>query len=287
MSEHSGPATQAEGGSTGCADAASRGDAASGPVQQHLTSSAPVRVGTSGWSYPNWRELFYPRGLKPGDWLAFYARHFPTVELNASFYRPPTPAMVGRWSAATPPGFVFAVKAWRAITHERRLADCREQLATFLARVQPLGTKAGPILFQLPPRFPGDPARLAGFLATLPPNHRYAFEFRDPSWWRDDVYGLLAEKGASFVCFDLAGLRSPRLVTGALAYVRLHGHERRYRGGYPEAVLADWAGWLAAQRAAGRGALVYLDNTMVADHALRDARALGATLGAGVAPSDA
>src|SRR5688572_23804801 len=102
MSERSGPATQAGRGSAGRADAASRGDAASGPVQQHLTSSAAVRVGTSGWSYPNWRELSYPRGLKPGDWLGFNARHFATVELNASFYRLPTPAMIERWSAATP-----------------------------------------------------------------------------------------------------------------------------------------------------------------------------------------
>jgi len=248
-----------EGGRPARAEAEGLDRPTSGSGQRHPISGASIHIGTSGWSYPNWRELFYPRGLKMGDWLGFYARHFATVELNASFYRLPTPAMVERWSAATPRGFVFAVKAWRAITHERRLADCREQLATFLARVQPLGTKAGPILFQLPPRFPADPARLAKFLAGLPPNHRYAFEFRDPSWWRDDVYGLLAERGASFVCFDLAGLRSPRLATGPQAYVRLHGHERRYRGGYPGAVLAGWAGWLAAQQAAGRGALVYLE----------------------------
>ena len=109
------------------------------------------------------------------------------------------------------------------------------------------------------------------------------FEFRDPSWWREDVYQLLADKGAGFVCFDLAGLRSPRLATGPLVYVRLHGHERRYQGGYPAAVLADWAGWLATQQAAGHPALVYFDNTMVADHALRDAQALGALLGTGAA----
>jgi uncharacterized protein YecE (DUF72 family) len=156
-------------------------------------------------------------------------------------------------------------------------------LARFLARVEPLGGKLGPILFQLPPRFPADPARLARFLALLPPGHRYAFEFRDPSWWHDEVYKLLAERGAAFVCFDLAGLRSPRLAAGPLAYLRLHGFERRYRGGYPAAVLADSAGWLAAERAAGRPAgravLAYLDNTMLADHAVRDARALAALLG--------
>ena len=171
-----------------------------------------MRIGTSGWSYPNWRQLFYPRGLKQGDWLAFYARQFATVEINASFYRLPTVAMIERWLAVTPPGFVFAIKAWRAITHEHRLADCQEQLAMFLARIEPLSAKTAAILFQLPPRFAADPERLARFLADLPAGYRYVFEFRDPSWWREDVYQLLADKGAGFACFDLAGLHSPRLV---------------------------------------------------------------------------
>lgn len=247
---------------------------------QDRAPPATVRVGTSGWSYPNWRELFYPRGVKAAEWLGFYARRFTTVELNASFYRLPTPTMVERWSALTPPGFVFAVKAWRVITHERRLEDCQELLAQFLGRIEPLGAKAGPVLFQLPPRFPADPQRLDRFLGALPPGGRYAFEFRDPSWWQEEVYRRLEDRGASFVCFDLAGLRSPRRATDRLVYARLHGNARRYRGSYPEAVLADWAGWLGAQRAAGRQALVYLDNTMVDDHALQDARTLAAMLAA-------
>lgn len=216
--------------------------------------------------------------MKQGDWLAHYAASFTTVELNTTFYRLPTQSTLERWSAVTPPRFTFALKAWRAITHERRIEDCHEQLDMFFDRIKPLGSKAGPILFQLPPRFPVDPRRLARFLAALPPGHHYAFEFRDPSWWRDDVYGLLANDGASFVSFDLAGLRSPRLITGSRAYVRLHGLERRYQGGYPLAVLADWAGWLSAQRAAGIEAFVYLDNTMLFDDAVRDARTLGAML---------
>jgi len=257
-----------------------------GPHRQP-SSGPPLRVGTSGWSYPNWRGLFYPPGLKPADWLGFYARQFATVELNASFYRLPTPAMVERWAAVTPPGFLFAVKAWRIITHEKRLEDCQETWAQFLARIEPLGGKLGPILFQLPPRFPADPARLARFLALLPSGHRYAFEFRDPSWWQDEVYALLEGRGAAFVCFDLAGLRSPRLTTGPLAYLRLHGFERRYRGGYPAAALTDWAGWLAAERAAEREVLAYLDNTMDADDALRDAGTIAVLLDDPVAASGA
>ena len=243
--------------------------------------TASLHIGTSGWSYPNWRGPFYPRGLKPADWLAFYGRHFGTVELNASFYRLPAPATVERWSAATPAGFVFAVKAWRVLTHEHRLRDCGEALQTFLDRILPLTGTNGIVLFQLPPRFPVDVPRLGEFLAELPVSHRYAFEFRDPSWWRDDVLELLDAHGMSFVSFDLAGLHPPRRVCGGRAYVRLHGHAQRYRGRYPHAVLRDWATWLAVQHAAGHGTLVYFDNTMLADDALRDARALADLLGPG------
>lgn len=186
--------------------------------------------------------------------------------------------MIRRWVDLTPPGFLFAVKAWRAITHERRLVDCGEPLALFLERIAPLGGRQGPILFQLPPRFPADPARLAAFLARLPPDGRHAFEFRDPSWWTEAVQELLAAHGAAFVVFDHAGLRSPRLATAGLVYARLHGYAERYRGRYPMAVLEDWSRWLSAQRQAGHEVLAYLDNTMLADDALQDARSLGAML---------
>lgn len=232
------------------------------------------RVGTSRWSYPNWCGPFYPPDLRSSDWLACYARRFATVELNASFYRLPTPEMIERWSSATPLGFLFALKAWRVITHERRLVDCAQPLEQFLARLAPLAGKVGPILFQLPPRFPIDPVRLGQFLAGLPGGYRYAFEFRDPSWWCDEIYARLTDAGVAFVCFDLAGLRSPRIATGSLAYVRLHGYERRYRAAYPAAVLTDWARWLVAERRAGRDVAAYLDNTMIADHAVRDAERL-------------
>ena len=263
------------------ASAAHRIDRLSGQKMVSAPESAPLfRVGTSGWSYPNWRRVFYPPGMKQGDWLAHYAASFTTVELNATFYRLPTPPTIQRWSTVTPPGFRFALKAWRAITHERRLEDCQAQLAMFFDRIAPLSAKIGPVLFQLPPRFPVDPGRLAGFLAELPAGYHHVFEFRDPSWWRDDIYRLLTDRGASFVCFDLAGLRSPRLTTSARAYVRLHGFERAYQGRYPLPVLADWAGWLGAQRAAGSEAWVYLDNTMLADDALCDARTLDSMLAA-------
>lgn len=237
-----------------------------------------ARVGTSGWAYPNWRGLFYPKGVRQADWLAWYAGRFDTVELNTSFYRLPGEAMVARWAAATPPGFLFAVKAWRALTHEHRLKDGEGPLAAFLERVAPLGEKLGPILFQLPPSLGPDLPRLERFLDGLPRGPRYAFEFRDPGWWADPVLAALDRAGAGFVSFDLAGLRSPLLATGPFAYARLHGHARRYRGPYPEEELAHWAAWLATERRGGRDVLAFLDNTAEADDAVRDAQRLRALL---------
>jgi uncharacterized protein YecE (DUF72 family) len=240
-------------------------------------------IGTSGWSYANWRGTFYPKGLKPAEWLPHYARHLSSVELNASFYRLPSEAMLKGFVARTPDTFLFAIKGSRLITHLKRLRDCEEALATFLARIDLLGARGGPVLFQLPPNFPAEPARLGAFLALLPAGRRFAFEFRDPSWHDEAVYERLRSQGAAFVPFDLAGLCGPRVVTSDFVYVRLHGHQRRYRGAYDPALLQDWAAWLRAQLAEGRDVHVYFDNTDEADHAVRDATRLDALL-AGAAP---
>lgn len=245
---------------------------------------AEARVGTSGWSYGNWRPAFYPRGLPPREWLGFLARRLRTVEVNASFYRLQPRERFARWAEATPDGFVLAVKAWRALTHHRRLAECGDLVEAFLARLEPLGAKCGPILFQLPPRFAADPARLDRFLAALPRGHRYAAELRDPSWWGDDVAAVLARHGVAFCVFELAQLRSPRRVTAGFVYLRLHGHERRYRGDYGEALLRDWAAWLGGELARGRDVYAYLDNTDEADHAVKDALRLQALLDAATGP---
>jgi uncharacterized protein YecE (DUF72 family) len=239
---------------------------------------AEARVGTSGWSYPNWRGAFYPPGLPQGEWLAFLARHLRTVEVNASFYRLQPRDRFCKWAAATPEKFVIAVKAWRAVTHYRRLAQCGDLVEAFLARLEPLEKKCGPILFQLPPHFPADAARLEAFLASLPSGYRYAFELRDPSWWGDDIAALLERHGVAFCVFELAQLRTPRRVTAPFVYLRLHGHERRYRGAYGEALLQDWARWLCRELLQEHDVFVYFDNTDEADHAVRDAIRLQALL---------
>lgn len=236
-------------------------------------------IGTSGWSYDHWGGgAFYPRGLKKTDWITFYAGTFRSVEINASFYHLPRTPVLEHWAARTPEGFLFAVKAWRAITHYRRLADCAEHLETFFGRIAALGAKGGPVLFQTPPRFPADPGRLADFLALLPQDRRCAVEFRDESWHSDAVYTLLADRNVAFCPFELGGQTAPRVVTADFVYVRLHGRKGRYIGNYGPAALRDWAGWLGAQLDEGRDVHVYFDNTDVKDYALRNARRLDAIL---------
>ncbi len=239
---------------------------------------AEVRIGTSGWAYGNWRGVFYPPGLRQGEWLAYYAERFNAVEVNASFYRLPREDMIRGWVSRTPSSFRFAAKAWRVITHYRRLADCEAPLEEMLERFRVFGDKLGAILFQLPPHFPADAERLQAFLRRLPARHRYAFEFRDPSWHREEIYALLSGHGAAFCPFDLAGRTAPRMATAGFVYVRLHGHSCRYRGAYPEAVLRDWADWLRGMREEGRDLWVFFDNTDEEAHALHDAARLRALL---------
>lgn len=216
-------------------------------------------IGTSGWHYPHWRGPVYPEGLPPAEWLAFYARRFKTVEINSSFYRLPDPDTIEAWRNAVPPGFCFAVKASRLITHMKKLMDPAATVPRLLDRVQGLGPALGPILFQLPPRWHCAPERLAAFLAALPLGHRYAFELRDPSWHTPAVYRLLERAGAAFCVYDLAGVVSPVIATAAFAYVRLHGPDGPYQGSYSRSALRTWARRIRQWRSL-EAVFVYFDN---------------------------
>src|SRR5437016_4157490 len=179
-----------------------------------------ITIGTSGWVYPHWKGRFYPKDLPAKAWFAYYAERFPTVEINNSFYRLPSEQTFRNWRAQAPPEFVYAVKASRYITHLKRLKDPKEPVELFWSRAKLLGERLGPILFQLPPRFPADPARLEAFLRTLPNDMRAAFEFRDRSWETDDVFGLLDHAGAAFVLADRPRARIPDVVAGGWSYIR-------------------------------------------------------------------
>jgi uncharacterized protein YecE (DUF72 family) len=233
-----------------------------------------VLIGTSGWQYDSWRGRFYPPGVPKRAWLRFFAEHFPTVEVNNSFYMLPKPSSFERWRDETPDGFVITVKANRYITHIRRLRECRDAVQAFWERARLLGPKLGPVLFQLPPRFAADAELLRAFLGVLPDGIRPAFEFRDRSWERDDVYELLDDAGAAFVLADRPGARVPDVVAGGWSYVRFH-QGRPGIADYPREKLRRWAARIAGMPA--RETFVYFNNDP-GGAAVRDAMTLTAML---------
>jgi uncharacterized protein YecE (DUF72 family) len=233
-------------------------------------SHCDLRIGTSGWHYKHWVGTFYPPKTPASRMLAYYCRYFDTVELNNTFYRLPLPTGLENWRDSTPAGFCFAAKGSRFLTHMKKLKDPETGLARYFERVDVLETKLGPILFQLPPHWQVDPGRLEAFLEALPPGHPYAFEFRNPTWDRNDVYGILKRHNTGYCIFDLAGTHSPILVTANFAYVRLHGPGGKYQGTYSEAVLRKWAEQIRSWRDELSAIYVYFDNDE-AGYAAKDA----------------
>jgi uncharacterized protein YecE (DUF72 family) len=195
---------------------------------------ARLYVGTSGFSYPEWRGAFYPADLPADRMLAVYSRAFTTVELNNTFYRFPRPTQVDGWRRATPPGFRFSVKAHRHITHLKRLRDVDELVGVQLERVRPLGDRLGPLLVQLPPSLRRDLPLLRAFLALFPPM-ALAVEFRHASWHTEEVYAALAESSAALVVMESDEDEPVLRFVGPLAYLRLH------RSAYGPEALAAWA----------------------------------------------
>lgn len=200
-------------------------------------------AGASGYSYKEWKGSFYPETIKPDAMLAFYARHLPTVEINNTFYRMPRSTVLEQWAGATPEQFRFAIKASRRITHDARLqADTAADSVGYLYRtLEALGTKRGPVLFQLPPFLKKDRSRLDDFLQVLPDDHRAAFEFRHASWFDDDIYDALKRAGAALCLSERENNDPPPLVeTAPWGYVRLRLEK------YSDADLAQWAARLKA-----------------------------------------
>jgi uncharacterized protein YecE (DUF72 family) len=209
----------------------------------------PVRIGCSGWNYAHWRECVYPKGLPQRRWLGYYATLFDTVEINTTFYRLPRREAVAGWVEETPPGFVFAVKASRYLTHVKRLADTERGLERFYERIQPLARtpKMGPVLWQLPPNFRRDDGRLAGALERLPPG-RHCFEFRHESWFVAETYEALRSHGVALVVADHPERPwQAHELTAGWTFVRFHHGHRGRNGNYSERELEEWAaridGW--------------------------------------------
>jgi uncharacterized protein YecE (DUF72 family) len=274
-----------------------------------------IRVGISGWRYAPWRGVWYPEGLAQRRELEFCARHFPTVEINGSFYSLQRPEYYEQWYADTPPGFLFAVKGSRYITHMLRLKNIDKPLANFFASgILALRDKLGPFLWQFPPMFAYRRDRLARFFSMLPHSTkealalarrrdarmlgrsrlaidadrplRHAVEIRHPSFMNDDFVSLLRDFDIGLVVADTAG-KWPRMlhVTADFVYVRLHGDVKIYTSGYSERALAAWARRIRAWDRAGRDVYVYFDNDVKVKapfDALALMKKLGLTWGAPV-----
>jgi uncharacterized protein YecE (DUF72 family) len=232
---------------------------------------AELRVGTSGWHYPHWREVFYPSGLSSGEYLSFYSRHFDTVEINNSFYRLPGLGTFRAWAESTPQGFVFTVKASRYITHMKKLRGCDEALSSLLENAGGLGEKLGPILFQLPPRWKVNPSRLEGFIATLPRDKLYAFEFRDPSWFQEDIYRLLEGFNCALCSASSPSFPESRRATAGFAFLRFHGGKVLYGSKYSKGELKEWAAFARGLLDEGRDVYAYFNNDAYG-YAVEDAR---------------
>ena len=200
-----------------------------------------VYIGTCGFYYDDWKGVFYPENLSKTKYLDFYIEHFDTVELNSTFYHLPKQKTVIHWREKAREGFLYSLKAYRGITHYKKLKDVKEDLYLYLHLIKPLKPFLGIVLFQLPPSLKKDILLLADFLALLPSSFEYAIEFRSDSWYEEDVFDLLKRYEIAFCIHDFSKKITPLITTSKNVYIRFHGPSGRYRGSYEDSYLKEWA----------------------------------------------
>jgi uncharacterized protein YecE (DUF72 family) len=209
--------------------------------------------------------------------LAWYARHFQTVEINNSFYRLPAEHALQNWRDTAPEDFCFSVKASRFITHIKRLSDPENAIEKFLSRVNILDGKLGPILFQLPPNWHVNAERLESFVSALPRRRQYVLELRDLSWYVPAVFTVLKRYDIALCLHDWHGSRWPVAITANFAYIRLHGATGYYAGNYTRKMLQEWARQIKEWQISLKQIFVYFNND-VGGYAIRNAQTLQALL---------
>jgi uncharacterized protein YecE (DUF72 family) len=241
-------------------------------------------IGTSGWNYSDWRGRFYPEGLRQAEYLSYYSRHFPTTEVNYSFYHLPKISTYEKWAAQVPATFVFAVKASRGITHLQRLKGVEDIWTRFLGNAVALAGKFGPVLLQFPPSFRADHGRLEEFLSLsrgpmAAEPVLLAFEFRHASWFEDRVFTALAKHEACLVIADSQRYpRAPMEVTAPFVYLRFHGPRELFGSEYSPAQLSEWAGRIREWLLGGRSVYAYFNNDFHG-YAISNARLLASLVG--------
>ncbi|HUQ67496.1 MAG TPA: DUF72 domain-containing protein [Flavitalea sp.] len=219
-----------------------------------------IHIGTSGWHYKHWKGTFYPDGIKESQQFEAYMKYFSTVELNNSFYMLPAAQTFENWRNATPKNFVFAVKSSRFFTHMKKLIVDKSSISKFFTNASRLEEKLGVVLFQLPPRWQVNSERLETFIAALPKGNRYTFEFREHSWYNEEVYAILRNNNCAFCIYELEYHLSPMEVTADFVYVRLHGPGNKYQGSYSETILKEWAVRCKDWQKKGKDVFIYFDN---------------------------
>lgn len=234
-----------------------------------------VRIGTSGWVYKHWQGIFYPKELPQKDWFSRYAQEFDTVEINNSFYRLPSESAFDSWRRQAPPGFHYAVKASRYLTHMKKLKDPEEPLHLFFERAKRLEQTLGPVLYQFPPHWGMNLSRFEHFLSALPKGYQHVVEFRDPSWLTEEVFKTMERFRVAHCLHDMYTLQIPIRITAPPVYIRLHG-DTRHAGDYPPAALEPWATRIREWQ--DLGVFVYFNND-VGGYALENARTLKHMLG--------
>jgi uncharacterized protein YecE (DUF72 family) len=200
-----------------------------------------IRIGTSGFSYKEWKGSFYPEDLPASEMLRHYAAKFSSVEINNTFYRMPSASVLASWAEQVPDGFTFALKASQRITHRSRLKDSADSVEFFFRVAATLGDRLGPVLFQLPPNLKRDLPRLRDFLPLLPAGSRAAFEFRHESWFDEEVYAALREARAALCVAEDENLATPLVPTTGWGYLRLR------RQDYGPDSLTEWRDRILAQ----------------------------------------
>lgn len=221
---------------------------------------AKLLVGTSGWVYEHWKEVFYPEELPKPEWFGFYAKSFNTVEINYSFYQLPSRKTFVKWREGAPADFVFTVKANRYITHVKKLKDAGEAVKRFYENLYGLEDRCGAVLFQLPPRWNVNAPRLEEFLSVVPKRYRLVFEFRDESWLKEEIMDLLHRHGAALCSADSPHWPSPREVTADFVFFRLHSGGTRQAPSYTQKELRALAAEIGGHLTGGRDAFVYFNN---------------------------
>jgi uncharacterized protein YecE (DUF72 family) len=240
-----------------------------------------IYIGTSGWSYDHWDGVFYPPGVPQRERLAFYVQHFPTVEINSTYYHWPPDTTFASWRRKAPQGFLITAKAPRGLTHGARLYAPERWIERISRSLRVLEEACGVLLVQLPPDMEYDHARLAYFLDRLPPWMRVALEFRHASWQQEAVFELLERHGVAYCVMSGAQLPCVLRATAPFVYVRMHGPDPQhlYAGSYSDEQLGWWAERLREWQGMGRDVFVYFNNDGYG-YAVRNAQRLREMVGA-------